>query len=89
MSKYQFPDAWSAKPSPKQVIAAPTKETPKETPKQVLAKIDMGDNVAGAGLCPSCRKEMVRGFFAGAVPVMVCFDDRVTLPVPDGGINET
>lgn len=89
MSKYQLPSAWSTPAQSAKVMAgikqAPAKTEPKAA--EVTAKIDMGENVAGAGLCPACRKPMQKGFLAGAVPVMVCFDDRVTLPVADADIN--
>lgn len=86
-TKYQMPDAWTTKPQSTKVFAGHDTPIAKDEPKQVLAKIDMGEQVAGAGMCPSCRKPMERGYFAGSVPVMVCFDDRVTLPVPDGQEN--
>ena len=84
MSKYQLPSDWS-KPAatvgiPARVFA--NKEQPKPV-ANVTAKIDMGENVAGAGLCPACKKPMQKGFMAGSIPVMVCFDDRVTLPISD------
>lgn len=52
--------------------------------KQVTARIDMSDEVAGAGLCPDCRKPMEK-VFASGIGALVCMHDRITLPMPDSG----
>jgi len=47
------------------------------------ATIDMGDEVFGKGLCPSCHTKMVGPVFCGGRPMLVCWEDRVALPYPD------
>lgn len=49
----------------------------------VKAKIDMSEEVAGAGLCPECRKPMGTTLVGGH-EMLVCYTDRITLPKPDG-----
>lgn len=62
--------------------------TPKAwSPKKVTARIDMSAEVAGAGLCPECRKPMAKAF-ANSIEVFVCHEDRIAIPVPDA-VEET
>lgn len=61
---------------PKAWLDAGTKKT------QVNARVDMSEEVAGAGLCPVTKKPMVR-MFANGHPVLVSMDARVVLPVKD------
>lgn len=49
---------------------------------KVNARVDMSEEVAGAGLCPVTKKPMVR-MFANGHPVLVSMDARVVLPVKD------
>ena len=58
--------------------------TPNEVkhPSEVNARINMSADVAGAGLCPECRKPMEKAFASG-IPVYRCTADRIALPVPD------
>jgi hypothetical protein len=49
---------------------------------KVTARIDMSAEVAGAGLCPDCRKPMDR-CFANGIECYVCHSDRIAIPVPD------
>lgn len=51
--------------------------------KKVTARIDMSAEVAGAGLCPECRQPMTASH-ANGIPVLVCEEHRIALPVPDG-----
>lgn len=66
-----MPKAWST-PS-KTKTAASTK---------VEARIDMSTEVAGAGMCPDCRKPM-ETVMAGAVETMTCMPCRISLPTAD------
>lgn len=47
---------------------------------QVEAKIDMSADVVGKGLCPECKKPMVKAF-VGTHQAWTCVADRVALPV--------
>jgi hypothetical protein len=49
---------------------------------EIKARIDMSADVAGAGLCPECRKPMELSH-ANGIPVMVCDTHRIAIPVPD------
>lgn len=51
-------------------------------PTKVTARIDMSAEVAGAGLCPDCRKPMDKAF-ANGIEVFVCHPDRIAIPVAD------
>lgn len=48
----------------------------------VRARIDMSAEVAGAGLCPECRKPMEEKIVNGH-PALVCMEDRITIPKKD------
>lgn len=49
---------------------------------EVSKRIDMSDEIAGQGLCPSCKKPMTRAY-AAEIPVQACAPCRIALPVPD------
>jgi hypothetical protein len=49
---------------------------------QVKARVDMSAEVAGAGLCPDCRKPMVPSH-ANGHPVLSCTACRIVIPVKD------
>jgi hypothetical protein len=49
---------------------------------QVRARVDMSAEVAGAGLCPDCRKPMVPSH-ANGHPVLSCTACRIVIPVKD------
>ena len=51
-------------------------------PSQVKARIDMSAEVAGSGLCPECRKPMVKAY-ANEIPVLSCNDCRIAIPMPN------
>ena len=51
--------------------------------QKVEARIDMSAEVAGAGLCPECRKPMERSH-ANGIPILTCDDHRIAIPVADG-----
>lgn len=51
--------------------------------KEVTARIDMSDAVAGAGRCPECKKPMIRTN-ANGIPVMSCDEHRIAIPIKDG-----
>jgi len=75
----KMPRAWivaSNKPS-----SQPTAEST-ET-KQVVARIDMSEEVAGRGLCPECKTPM-KIARAGISRAWICAADRITLPLPNG-----
>jgi hypothetical protein len=55
--------------------------------RAVVARIDMSADVAGAGLCPECRKPMERSH-ANGIPVMTCDEHRIAIPLPDEVENE-
>lgn len=53
---------------------------------KVQARIDMSEEVAGAGLCPDCHHPMDTVFIAtaaGDVECYVCHPDRIAIPTPD------
>lgn len=49
----------------------------------VTAAIDMSAEVVGAGLCPACKSQMEGPVFCSGKPMLVCWDDRVTMPYED------
>jgi hypothetical protein len=51
--------------------------------EKVEARINMSADVAGAGLCPECRRPMERSH-ANGHPVMICETHRIAIPMPDG-----
>lgn len=52
---------------------------------KVVARIDMSADVAGAGLCPECRKPMERSH-ANGFPILVCDEHRIAIPIPDSQV---
>lgn len=66
--------------TPKAWTQAGTKKV--EASTKVTARIDMSAEVAGAGLCPECRRPMEEGY-ANGVLVKVCHADRIAIPMPD------
>jgi len=69
----KLPQAWS-----NQSGSAPSAVTA----KKVEARIDMSTAVAGAGLCPDCRKPMTP-MVAASNDTLTCMDCRISLPVAD------
>lgn len=70
----KIPQAW---------VTAGTKKAAQVSAKaKVTARIDMSAEVAGAGLCPDCRKPMDKSN-ANGIPVFVCHSDRIAIPIPD------
>lgn len=68
---------------PQAYLQAGTKPASKTTAAtKVEARIDMSAEVAGAGLCPDCRKPMV-AMTAGAVETLTCMPCRIALPTQD------
>lgn len=53
-----------------------------EASAKVVARIDMSAEVAGAGLCPECKKPMERSF-ANGIDCFVCHPDRIAIPTAD------
>lgn len=51
-------------------------------PTKTTARIDMSAEVAGAGLCPECRKPM-EASHANDIPVLRCLNCRIAIPTPD------
>ncbi len=49
---------------------------------KVVARIDMGSEIAGAGLCPECRRPMELSN-ANGIPVLTCDVHRIALPCPN------
>lgn len=54
----------------------------KKVQTKVQARIDMSAEVAGAGLCPECKKSMATGFVNG-IESWLCHEDRIAIPLPD------
>jgi len=48
----------------------------------VKARVDMSAEVAGAGMCPDCRKPMIPSH-ANGHPVLSCTACRIVIPVKD------
>lgn len=67
--------------------ASKTETVAKAARKAVTARIDMSADVAGAGLCPECRKPMERSH-ANGIPVLTCDMHRIAIPIPDEASNE-
>ena len=67
----KVPSGWTAKP-----ITASTEKS------EVKAKLEMGADVAGVGLCPECKTPMER-VMHGEVEVAICTADRIVLPLKD------
>lgn len=79
MAQY-LPRAWTeASTSAKEVLA---RQQTAEA-HAVQARVDMSENVVGAGLCPVCKTPMTGGFQANGHAVQVCLRDRIALPIPD------
>lgn len=82
----QFPKAYLEASSTKSEAAA--KKVEATAAKQKLtARIDMSAEVAGKGLCPECRQPMTASH-ANGIPVLVCEEHRIALPVADGEAPE-
>lgn len=68
----KLPSAWTAASAKTGVQAA----------NKVTARIDMSEEVAGAGRCPDCQNPMIP-ITAGAVETLTCMPCRISLPVAD------
>jgi hypothetical protein len=51
-------------------------------PAEIKARVDMSAEVAGAGLCPDCRKPMIPSH-ANGHPVLSCTACRIVIPTKD------
>jgi hypothetical protein len=68
----KLPQAWTK-------VAAHVGE---QKPTPVTARVDMSAEVAGAGLCPDCKRPMGTGY-ANGHETYVCHADRISIPKPD------
>jgi hypothetical protein len=57
-------------------------------PAAVTARIDMSAEVAGAGLCPECRRPMENSH-ANGIPVLICSEHRIAIPIPNQTEDKT
>lgn len=73
----KLPDSWLNADLPKRKSV-----TAKTTKTNLTARIDMGADVAGKGLCPDCRKPMTASIANGHAG-LVCHEDRIFLPAVD------
>ena len=55
------------------------RKTIEASKSHVNARIDMGEDVAGKGLCPECREEM-QPVLANGIPCVCCMNCRIVLP---------
>lgn len=79
----RMPQAYMNAPATKTEAKRITANVLQATQKtQVKARIDMSAEVAGAGMCPECRKPMVL-MQASGHQVYTCMEDRITIPVQD------
>jgi hypothetical protein len=79
----QFPKAYLEASSTKsEAVAKKIGAAAATTQKKLTARIDMSAEVAGKGLCPECRQPMTASH-ANGIPVLVCEDHRIALPVAD------
>jgi hypothetical protein len=76
MNNTKLPDAWLNAGLPNKSVTAKANKT------NVVARIDMGIDVAGKGLCPECRKPM-EASVANGHSGLVCHADRIFLPAID------
>lgn len=77
----RMPAAWT-----NAVTAGAKSKAGTSAPAKVTARIDMSAEVAGAGLCPECRKPMTKAF-ANGHPVHVCHEHLIAIPIADEGVN--
>ena len=74
----RFPGQWLRASVTKTELVAKIEKVPTD----IRARIDMSAEVAGAGLCPECRKPMTRSTASG-IPILVCMEDRIAIPIAD------
>ncbi len=74
----KMPAAWSSAPTAQSKQQA---KASKEATK-VTARIDMSEEVAGAGLCPDCRQPM-QPMMAGEIETLTCMPCRISIPTKD------
>lgn len=55
---------------------------------KTTARIDMSADVAGAGLCPECKKPM-KASHANGIPGLMCADHRIFIPKKDDEPEQT
>lgn len=80
----KMPKGWVATQQSTKSLASSVKLSAK---KQIKARIDMSEDIAGKGLCPECGKPMTR-VFANTIPCLCCFEDRIVLPIADSEISK-
>jgi hypothetical protein len=76
----KFPKAFLDAPATKTEASKVKQEVAAKS--QVKARVDMSAEVAGAGLCPDCRKPMIPTH-ANGHPVLSCTACRIVIPVKD------
>lgn len=72
----KLPQAWTT-----------TASTKVEAKTAVNARINMSEEIAGAGLCPDCQKPMGLSV-ANNIQVKACHSCRIVVPLPDSEIKE-
>lgn len=70
----KMPSAW--------INAGKPQQTKATAATKVEARIDMGEDVAGKGLCPDCKRPM-QVMTAGPIETNTCMECRISLPLPD------
>ncbi|QBQ74627.1 hypothetical protein BcepSauron_247 [Burkholderia phage BcepSauron] len=78
--KAQLPQAFTSAGVTRTQIAAAIAPANK-----IEARINMSAEVAGAGLCPECKKPMERSN-ANGFPVLICEAHRIAIPMPNGTV---
>jgi len=78
----EFLDAPATKTEAKAKKAATVSTKEAVVATNVKARVDMSAEVAGAGLCPDCRKPMIPSH-ANGHPVLSCTACRIVIPVKD------
>lgn len=79
----KLPAAWvGASTAQTRIEAASKLAAPAAKATKVEARIDMSAEVAGAGLCPDCRKPM-EPMVAAGIDTMTCMGCRISLPTQD------
>ncbi|QRE00353.1 hypothetical protein [Burkholderia phage BCSR5] len=86
MSKMKVPSAWTTAAAAKDDIRPRGDKAKVEAGVATAGVVDMSEEVAGQGLCPVCRKEMVESQADGNY-VRVCMDHRIALPLSDEEIE--
>ncbi len=83
----KFPSGWVSSEAPKKLVKEREVVAKGQVDQHGIEVLDMGPEVAGAGLCPACGIKLSLSRANGHF-VLFCPTDRIVLPIKDEILEE-